>query len=144
MGYRKISNTLNRSGIKTHRGNTFTNSSIHSILKRKKEQDKRDKPYCSKPDDETDNLNWSWGGLDKLLSKLYVLVLLSNILLLCDNYFMAQTILFVFVYLILILLGVKNYNSVGNLWCFISPTMIIVLLIIQTIFPELASKKINL
>ena len=41
MGYRKISNTLNRSGIKTHRGNTFTNSSIHSILKRKKQRDKR-------------------------------------------------------------------------------------------------------
>ena len=41
MGYRKISHFLNKSGIKTHRGNTFTNSSIHSILKRKKERDKR-------------------------------------------------------------------------------------------------------
>ena len=41
MGYRKISNFLNRSGIKTHRGNTFTNSSIHSILKRKKQRDER-------------------------------------------------------------------------------------------------------
>ena len=41
MGYRKISNFLNRSGVKTHRGNTFTNSSIHSILKRKKEREKR-------------------------------------------------------------------------------------------------------
>ena len=41
MGYRKISHFLNRSEIKTHRGNTFTNSSIHSILKRKKQRDER-------------------------------------------------------------------------------------------------------
>ena len=41
MGYRKISHFLNRSGIKTQRNKTFSNSSVHSILKRKKQRDKR-------------------------------------------------------------------------------------------------------
>ena len=39
MGYRKISTFLNRSGIKSERGKKFTNSSVHSVLKRKKERD---------------------------------------------------------------------------------------------------------
>ena len=41
MGYRKISHFLNRSGIKTQRNKTFSNSSVHSILKRKKQRDER-------------------------------------------------------------------------------------------------------
>ena len=39
MGYRKISTFLNRSGIKSERGKKFSNSSVHSVLKRKKERD---------------------------------------------------------------------------------------------------------
>ena len=34
MGYRKIASYLNESGIKTQRGKTFSNSSVHSVLKR--------------------------------------------------------------------------------------------------------------
>ena len=41
MGYRKISHFLNRCGIKTQRNKTFSNSSVHSILKRKKQRDER-------------------------------------------------------------------------------------------------------
>ena len=41
MGYRKISHFLNRCGIKTQRKKTFSNSSVHSILKRKKQRDER-------------------------------------------------------------------------------------------------------
>lgn len=41
MGYRKISTWLNRSGIKTQRGKKFSNGSVHSVLKRKKERDIR-------------------------------------------------------------------------------------------------------
>ena len=41
MGYRKISHFLNRCGIKTQRNKTWTNSSIHSILKRKKQREER-------------------------------------------------------------------------------------------------------
>ena len=41
MGYRKISNWLNRSGILSERGKKFSNSLVCSILKRKKERDMR-------------------------------------------------------------------------------------------------------
>ena len=41
MGYRKISAWLNRSGILSERGNKFSNGSVHSVLKRKKERDIR-------------------------------------------------------------------------------------------------------
>ena len=38
MGYRKIASYLNEYGIKTHRGKTFSNSSVHSVLKRYKQR----------------------------------------------------------------------------------------------------------
>ena len=38
-GYRKISKWLNKSGIKTHRGKKWFNSSVISVLKRKHERD---------------------------------------------------------------------------------------------------------
>ena len=38
MGYRRIANYLNEYGIKTQRGKTFSNSSVHSILKRYKQR----------------------------------------------------------------------------------------------------------
>ena len=43
MSYRKISKWLNRSGIKTHEGNTWgvTGNSAYSVLKRMKERDYR-------------------------------------------------------------------------------------------------------
>ena len=43
MSYRKISKWLNRSGIKTHQGNTWgeTGNSAYSVLKRMKERDYR-------------------------------------------------------------------------------------------------------
>ena len=40
-GYRKISKWLNQSGIKTHRGKKWFNSSVISVLKRKHERDLR-------------------------------------------------------------------------------------------------------
>ena len=40
LSLKSISDKLNVLGIKTHRGNTFSGGSIHSILKRKKERDK--------------------------------------------------------------------------------------------------------
>ena len=41
MGYRKISAWMNRSGILSERGKKFSNGSVHSVLKRKKERDIR-------------------------------------------------------------------------------------------------------
>ena len=41
MGYRRISDFLNRSGIKTHTNKTWSNSKVHSNLKRMKEQKER-------------------------------------------------------------------------------------------------------
>ena len=40
-GYRKISNWLNQSGVKTHRGKKWFSSSVISVLKRKHERDLR-------------------------------------------------------------------------------------------------------
>ena len=48
LGYRKISHFLNRSGIKTQRNKTFSNSSVHSILKRKKQREERIKEVRNK------------------------------------------------------------------------------------------------
>jgi hypothetical protein len=36
LGYRRISNVLNKEGVLTVRGKVFTNSHVHSILKKKK------------------------------------------------------------------------------------------------------------
>ena len=41
MGYRKISDFLNWSGIKTHTKKPWSNSKVHSNLKRMQERDKR-------------------------------------------------------------------------------------------------------
>jgi len=43
MSYRKITKWLNRSGIKTHQGNTWgvTGNSVYSVLKRMKERNCR-------------------------------------------------------------------------------------------------------
>jgi len=40
-GYRKIAKKLNKWGVKTARGNTFFNTSVSSILKKKRERDAR-------------------------------------------------------------------------------------------------------
>ena len=48
MGYRKISDFLNRSGVKTQRNKTWSNSSVHSILKRKKQREERIKNIRNK------------------------------------------------------------------------------------------------
>ena len=48
MGYRKISDFLNRSGVKTQRNKTWSNSSVHSILKRKKQREERIKEVRNK------------------------------------------------------------------------------------------------
>ena len=40
MSLKSIADKLNKLGIKTHRGKSFSSGSIHSILKRKKERDK--------------------------------------------------------------------------------------------------------
>ena len=41
MGYRRISDFLNRSGIKTHTGKTWSNSKVHANLKRMLERQER-------------------------------------------------------------------------------------------------------
>jgi len=41
LGYRKISRKLNEMNIKTIRGNTWFNTSVSSVLKRKHERDLR-------------------------------------------------------------------------------------------------------
>lgn len=41
MGYRRISDFLNDSGIKTHTGKTWSNSKVHSNLKRMLERNER-------------------------------------------------------------------------------------------------------
>ena len=41
MGYRRISDFLNKSGIKTHRGKTWSNSKVHANLKRMLERQER-------------------------------------------------------------------------------------------------------
>jgi spermidine synthase len=41
MGYRKISDFLNRSGIKTHTGKTWSNSKVYANLKRMLERFER-------------------------------------------------------------------------------------------------------
>jgi hypothetical protein len=41
LGYRRISRKLNQWGIKTHRGCSWFNTSVSSVLKRKHERDIR-------------------------------------------------------------------------------------------------------
>ena len=41
MGYRRISKLLNERGIKTSKGNTWTNTKVFSVLKRFREREKR-------------------------------------------------------------------------------------------------------
>ena len=41
LGYRKISKILNDKGIKTSRGNTWTNTKVFSVLKRYREREER-------------------------------------------------------------------------------------------------------
>ena len=41
MGYRKISDFLNRSGIKTHTNKNWNNSKVHGNLKRMQERKER-------------------------------------------------------------------------------------------------------
>ena len=41
LGYRKISRKVNQWGIKTHRGKTWFNTSVFSVLKRRKQRDMR-------------------------------------------------------------------------------------------------------
>ena len=41
LGYRKISKILNEKGIKTSRGNTWTNTKVFSVLKKYKEREDR-------------------------------------------------------------------------------------------------------
>ena len=48
LGYRKISYKLNSWGIKTQRGKSWSNTSVSSILKRKRERELRIKNQRSK------------------------------------------------------------------------------------------------
>ena len=41
LGYRRISNILNKEGVLTVRGKVFTNSHVHSILKKKNIREER-------------------------------------------------------------------------------------------------------
>ena len=49
-GYKRITHWLNRSGIKTHRGKTWTKtgSSVHSVIKRMREREERIKNVRNK------------------------------------------------------------------------------------------------
>ena len=48
LGYRKISHKLSEMNIKTIRGNTWFNTSVSSVLKRKHERDLRIQEICNK------------------------------------------------------------------------------------------------
>ena len=41
LGYRKISQTLNKKNIKTSKGNTWKNTQVHSVLKRYRQRQER-------------------------------------------------------------------------------------------------------
>ncbi len=41
LGYRKISKLLNEKGIRTSKGNTWTNTKVFSVLKRYREREER-------------------------------------------------------------------------------------------------------
>ena len=41
LGYRRITSLLNDKGIKTSRGNSWTNTTVFSVLKRYKEREER-------------------------------------------------------------------------------------------------------
>lgn len=101
--------------------------------------------FCTKVDPATGNLQWNW-TTDKLIGVVitgYILVLFINLLSFSDNNYMLMATGLIFVYLILVLLKVKNYNSVGNLWCFITPTIVILYLLLQLAFPKFCINKID-
>ena len=101
--------------------------------------------FCTNVDSDTGNLQWSWTK-DKLIGVImagYILVLFINLLSFSDNNYMLVATGLIFLYLILVLFKVKNYNSVGNLWCFITPTIVILYLLLQLAFPKFCINKID-
>ena len=101
--------------------------------------------FCTKVDSATGNLQWNW-TTDKFIGVVitgYILVLFINLLSFSDNNYMLVATGLIFVYLVLVLFKVKNYNSVGNLWCFITPTIVILYLLLQLAFPKFCINKID-
>jgi len=101
--------------------------------------------YCSKVDTETGNLIWIWTK-DKFMIIMiiaYIVTLFTNLLSFSDNYYMMLVHGFIFGYLLLVVFNIKNYNSIGNLWCFIAPTIILLFLIFQHLYPKSLINKID-
>jgi len=101
--------------------------------------------YCSKVDPETGNIIWNWTK-DKFMIIMiiaYIVTLFTNLLSFSDNKYMILVNGFIIGYLLLVVFNIKNYNSIGNLWCFITPTIILLFLIFQHLYPKYLINKID-
>ena len=101
--------------------------------------------YCSKVDPETGNIIWNWTK-DKFMIIMiiaYIVTLFTNLLSFSDNKYMILVNGFIIGYLLLVVFNIKNYNSIGNLWCFITPTIILLFLIFQHLYPKFLINKID-
>ena len=101
--------------------------------------------FCTKIDRATGNLRWSWTKepLIKVMMVAYIIVLFANLLTFTENNYMVTAIGLIIFYLLLVLLKVKNYNSIGNMWCFITPTIVLLYLFVQRAFPKFSINKID-
>lgn len=101
--------------------------------------------YCSSIDPETGNLVWNWTqtSIIKVLALGYFIVLIANLLSLSDNNYMIFVIALILLYVCMVMANIKNYKSIGNLWCFVTPTIIVIFLIFQHMFPKFSLNKIH-
>ena len=101
--------------------------------------------YCSTVDPETGNLVWNWtqSSMIKVLALGYFIVLIVNLLSFTDNNYMIFVIALILFYVMMVMANIKNYKSIGNLWCFITPTIIMLFLIFQSVAPKFSINKID-
>lgn len=101
--------------------------------------------FCSSVDPETGNLVWNWtqSSIIKVLALGYFIVLFVNLLSFADNNFMLFAIGLILLYIIMVMANIKNYKSIGNVWCFVTPTIIVLYLVFQVAFPKFSLKKID-
>jgi surface polysaccharide O-acyltransferase-like enzyme len=101
--------------------------------------------YCSSVDPETGNLVWNWtqSSIIKVLALGYFIVLFTNLLSFSDNNYMLVVNSLILLYVLMIMANIKNYKSIGNLWCFVTPTIIVLFLIFQLVFPKFSLNKIH-
>ena len=101
--------------------------------------------FCSSVDPDTGNLVWNWtqSNIIKVLALAYFIVLFTNLLSFSDNNYMLLVIALIFIYVLMVMANIKNYKSIGNIWCFITPTIIVLFLIFQRVFPKFSLNKID-